>query len=74
MLVQLTPEQCSTLVRLVDDAMEELGPEIHHTMTRTYKDDLKEQRRALRMLRDALSGAAGPAPTVVESSDALGTA
>ncbi len=42
MLVQLTPQQRDVLVQLLDEALEELGPEIHHTMTRTYKDDLKE--------------------------------
>jgi hypothetical protein len=78
MLVQLTPQQPDVLVQLVDEAMEELGPEIHHTMTRTYKDDLKEQRRELHALRDLLSGQ--PARPVQEPepatapSDTLGMA
>lgn len=57
MLVQLTPQQRDVLVQLVDEALEELGPEIHHTMTRTYKDDLKERRRDLHALREVLSSA-----------------
>jgi hypothetical protein len=56
MLVQLTPQQRDVLVQLIDEALDELGPEIHHTMTRTYKDDLKEQRRELHALRDLLGG------------------
>ena len=56
MTVQLTPEQRDWLLRMVDEAILEMGPEIHHTRTKDYKDDLKEQRRALRMLRDLLAG------------------
>jgi hypothetical protein len=75
MFVQLTPLQRDALVQLVDEALEELGPEIHHTMTRDYKDDLKTQRRDLRTLRDLLASAdvsrAAPATT---PSDPLGMA
>jgi len=70
MLVQLTPEQRDRLLQLVDDAAQELGPEIHHTVTRTYKDDLKEQRRELRILHDLLSGVALAPTAAVRSSTA----
>ncbi len=76
MLVQLTPPQRDVLVQLLDQALEELGPEIHHTMTRTYKDDLKEQRRDLRTLRDLLSAADAPreVTSATSPSDTLGMA
>jgi hypothetical protein len=54
MSIELSPDQRDRLLQLVDAAIEELGPEIHHTMTRTYKDDLKSQRRELYALRDLL--------------------
>jgi hypothetical protein len=78
MTVQLTPQQRDVLVQLLDEAMEELGPEIHHTMTRTYKDDLKVQRHNLRTLRDLLGNVpAEPSHEVgvaTASSDPLGVA
>ncbi len=78
MLVQLTPQQRDLLVSLVDEALEELGPEIHHTMTRTYKDNLKVQRRDLHALRDLLCAPPGqlaqqPEPATAPP-DTLGTA
>ncbi len=53
MIVELTSTQRDILLRLLDAALEELGPEIHHTWT--YKDDLKEQRRTLLNLRALLT-------------------
>ncbi len=70
MLVQLTSQQRDVLVQLLDDALDELGPEIHHTMTRTYKDDLKEQRRELHALRDLLRGQPATPVQAVESATA----
>ena len=75
MLVQLTPLQRDVLVQLLDQALEELGPEIHHTMTRDYKDDLKAQRRDLRTLRDLLASESSREVTSAPaSSDPLGMA
>jgi hypothetical protein len=62
------------LLQLIDSAMLELGPEIHHTVARAYKEDLKEQRRELRALRDLLGGPPATLTQVVESADALGVA
>ena len=48
MFVELTSEQRDLLLQLVDAAVRELGPEIRHTDNAAYRDDLREQRRALR--------------------------
>ncbi len=75
MQVQLTPAQRDRLLQLVDSALLELGPEIHHTMTSTFKEELKEQRRELRALRDLLAGvSSGPADNPAEATGTLGVA
>ena len=56
MTIELTPQQRDLLLQLVDTALDELGPEIHHTMTANYRDELKEQRRELHTLRERLGG------------------
>jgi hypothetical protein len=70
MLVNLTLEQRDLLLQLLNAAIEELGPEIHHTMTSTYKEDLREQRRELETLRHFLSGAVMPPTQTGESAAA----
>jgi hypothetical protein len=57
MTVQLTPEQRDVLLELVNREMLEIGPEIHHTWTRDYREGLKEQRQTLQSLRDMLAAA-----------------
>ena len=54
MHVQLTPGQRDLLLHLVDVAVREIGPEIRHTSTRSYREDLKDQRRELRELHGVL--------------------
>jgi hypothetical protein len=71
MSIELSPEERDLLLQLVDSALREIGPEIRHTTTRDYRDDLKEQRRALRSLYQVLSG--GP-PAEPELSGLVGTA
>ncbi len=64
MTVELTWEQRDLLLQLIDAALREIGPEIRHTMTSAYKDDLKEQRRQfheLRRLLDMAGSADAPA-------------
>ena len=56
MTIELNAQQRDLLLQLVDEAIEDLGPEIHHTMTAGYKDELKEQRRELHVLRAVLGG------------------
>ena len=59
MVIELTPEEREVLLVLVEREMTDLGPEIHHTRTQTYREDLKAQQRALRdlfqRLREPLS-------------------
>lgn len=50
MQIELTSEQRALVLQLVEAALREIGPEIRHTMTSTYKDALKQERRALRSL------------------------
>ncbi len=54
MNLDLTAEQRELLLRLVNAALRDIGPEIRHTMTSTYKDDLKAERRDLQGVRDLL--------------------
>ena len=73
MSVELTSEQRNLLLQLVSEAIREIGPEIRHTMTSTYKDDLKQQRRALRHLRDVLSAPAVGLSAEFTSPGLIGT-
>jgi hypothetical protein len=43
MHVELTPEECTLLANLLDQAVRDLKAEIHHTDTPDYKDQLKER-------------------------------
>jgi|GEM_PF-1118327 len=72
MTVELTWEQRELLLQLIDAALREIGPEIRHTMTSAYKDDLKEQRRQFYALRDLLHAAGATAAAA--PSGASGTA
>jgi hypothetical protein len=71
MHIDLTSEQRHLLLQLVDSAIRDMGPEIRHTTTRTYKEDLKQQRRDLRQLRNVLL-ARGPSD-VEAPPDLVGT-
>jgi len=55
MVVELNPKQRNVLLQLIDEALDEIGPEIHHTFIRTYRDDLKVQRRELLGLQALLA-------------------
>ena len=55
MLVQITPEQRDLLLTLLDEAVEELAPEIHHTRSAEYKETLKTRRNQLTAAREALA-------------------
>jgi hypothetical protein len=65
MSVDLTQHERDLLVQLLDGALREIGPEIRRTQTYDYKDDLKEQRRTLRQLRERLSTQTTP-PLITE--------
>ncbi len=53
MVLDLTSEQRSLLLQLVDAELRELGTEIRHTDG--AKGDLKDRRRALQALHDLLT-------------------
>lgn len=55
MRIELTQPERDLLAQLVDAELREIGPEIRHTRTYTYKDDLKERRKALQHLREHLA-------------------
>ena len=59
MNVELTQQERDMLVQLLDAALREIGPEIRRTMTYDYKDELKEQRSAMRRLHERLANS-GP--------------
>jgi truncated hemoglobin YjbI len=55
MVLEITSEQRDLLLQLVNQALDEIGPEIRHTFTRTYRDQLKHERTELLHLRDMLA-------------------
>lgn len=55
MLLELTQAERDELLHLVDAALRDIGPEIRHTRTWEYKDDLKAHRRFLRTLHGHLA-------------------
>jgi len=54
MIVELTEEQRKALLKLVEREISDLGPEIRHTMTSSYRDELKAHKRAMRQLYEHL--------------------
>ena len=50
MIIELTSEEREVLLALVDREITELIPEIRHTRTQTYREDLKAQQKALQGL------------------------
>lgn len=55
MHVELTSDQRDLVLQLVDAALRDIGPEIRHTTSREYKDDLRDHRRSLQDLHTLLS-------------------
>ena len=58
MTIELGSNEIDLVKELVKHRIEELGPEIHHTRTPEYHDDLKKLREKLRTLHERLSKAA----------------
>jgi len=54
MIIELTPEEREVLVTLVEREITEMVPEIRHTRTTTYREDLKAQQRTLKTLFEHL--------------------
>ena len=55
MIVELTSEQRDQLLQLVDTALREIGPEIRHTDSSSFRDDLRTQRGTLRSIHHLLA-------------------
>ncbi len=55
MHVELNVSQRDLLLHLVDVAAREIGPEIRHTDSSRFRDDLRAQRAELRELHTLLS-------------------
>ena len=58
MKIELTPEEVQTIRDLVEQRIAELGPEIHHTSRRAYRDSLEVLRERLMNMLSRLSPAA----------------
>ncbi|MFH0981566.1 MAG: hypothetical protein V2A79_08515 [Planctomycetota bacterium] len=54
MIVELSENEREALLELVVREISDLGPEIRHTRTRSYRDDLKVHKQALRQLLEHL--------------------
>lgn len=54
MTIEFTPEEVGLLHDLVERRVEELGPEIHHTWSSEYKQELRQLRDALQHLLERL--------------------
>ena len=52
--LELNDEQYRLLAELVESRIRELHPEIHHTRTYTYRDELKHELETLRALQEML--------------------
>ncbi len=55
MTVELTPEQVDIFKKLLEREIAETGPEIRHTQTSSYHDELKAYKRELQTLHEWLS-------------------
>jgi hypothetical protein len=55
MRIELTSSQRDVLLELVNEALRDLGPEIHHARTPSYKENLREFRHDLSALRGLLN-------------------
>jgi hypothetical protein len=62
MMLELTANERDILVSLVSRELAEIGPEIHHTRTREYREELKVQRQVMEQLLDHLRPAAAIVP------------
>jgi hypothetical protein len=54
MIADLTPQENEILVELLSRELAELGPEIHHTDDRDFRDELRDRRQIVRQLLQRL--------------------
>jgi hypothetical protein len=55
MPLEVNTEESELLAALVRRELDELGPEIHHTRAKSYREDLKARRDLLVRLLERLS-------------------
>ena len=55
--VELQDREVSVLQQVIDDELEDLHKEIHHTDDHQYKEELKVKQAALERIKDALTHA-----------------
>lgn len=54
MIADLSPQENQILVELLSRELAELGPEIHHTDDREFRDELRDRRQIVRQLLQRL--------------------
>ena len=54
MTVEMTTEELERVIGMIERELAELGPEIRHTQTTGYRDDLKADKKVLRDLLERL--------------------
>ncbi len=55
MLIEIDADQREVLATLIQRELDDLGPEIHHTRTKSYREDLKVRKERLAQLLDRLA-------------------
>jgi len=55
--VELQDREVSVLQQIIDNALEDLHTEIHHTDDHQYKEELRVRQAALERIKDALTHA-----------------
>lgn len=55
MKLELSKEEVTLIRHLIRDRIGELGPEIHHTRTPDYHDQLKDEKARLKSLQEKLA-------------------
>jgi hypothetical protein len=60
MIAELSEQERTLLIQVLSDELEELGPEIHHTDNREYRQGLRDRRAVLRSALDKLQKTVQP--------------
>lgn len=60
MLFEMTERERELVTQLIQRELDALGPEIHHTDRRDYREDLKVERRVLSELLNRLAAVSVP--------------
>lgn len=55
MLIEISADQRDVLAAVIRGELDEMGPEIHHTRTSGYRDELKLRKDLLEQVLDRLS-------------------